>query len=136
MIREAESKDVPALVRMGEAFHAAKQDRYGFQAIDCEAFFKGLIASPNAAVFVASDGFICGATATAPTNSTYKTAFELFWWSEGRSGIRLRRAFEKWAMQQGCEEVVFSYPANEAVVGSMLERSGYELETLAVRKAI
>lgn len=135
-IRRATADDIPHLVGMGGQFHAAKQGKYEFRADDCARFFAGLIGNPAAVVFVAPDGFICGAASPAPTNSAYVTAYELFWWSQGRSGIRLRKMFERWAAESGCSEVVFSHPENEAAVGKMLLRAGYAPETRVLRKAV
>lgn len=127
---------MPALVEMAARFHEAKQDRYSFEPDDCKHFLAGLIAAPNAAVFIAPQGFICGAWMGAPTNAGHRTAYEVLWWSEGRDGLRLRREFENWAREQGCVEVNFSHPVAETTVNRLLLRAGYEPETAALRKAI
>lgn len=134
--RLATLEDIPSLIEMGRAFHEAKQGKYPFQESDCEHFFQSLVQSPVSAVFIAPKGFICGTLAGAPTNQEYQTAFELFWWSEAKSGAPLREHFERWARSKGCAEVVFSFPEQEKIVGRMLARVGYKPETIAVRKGL
>lgn len=124
MIRKAEPGDIPALVEMGRRFHEAKQDDYEFVAEDTARFFAGVIE--GGVCFIAEDGFLAGAIAPAPSNASYLTAYELFWWSEGRSGVRLRRAFESWAQEHGAADVKFSHPEGEETVARIMDRAGYE----------
>lgn len=125
MIRAATLEDVPRLVEMGRRFHEAKQHRYSFNPTDTAGFFVSLIESPAGVVLVADDGFLAGVLASAPSNNAWISAFEVFWWSEGRNGLRLMRAFEEWAASKGANEVKFSHPVNEPVVAKILERAGH-----------
>lgn len=133
-IRHAHSEDIPHLVEMGRKFHDAKQNKYPFCAESTARFFEGMISA--GVVFIAEDGFLAGAIAPEPSNNAYKVAHEAFWWSEGRSGFRLRKAFEEWAKAQGCSEVQFSHPDRETIVGRLLKKVGYRPATLTWSKAI
>lgn len=135
MMRRATLEDIPDLVDMGRKFHAAKQNLYPFVSDDTIAFFAGVIES--GAVFRSDSGFIAGTAAGAPSNQSYKTAYELFWWSESRGeGRRLRQAFEEWAQSVGCKDVVFSHPEDERIVNKMLIRAGYVPQTRMLRRQI
>lgn len=123
-IRLATEEDIPRLVAMGRKFHEAKQSDYDFVEQDTAQFFANVIA--GGVVFVCKNGFIAGVISGAPSNSHFRTAYEVFWWSEGKSGLKLKRAFEGWAADNGCQEIKFSHPVGEDRVSAILERSGYE----------
>jgi hypothetical protein len=125
MIRKAVVADIPQLVELGRRFHAAKQDLYPFVAEDTANFFAGLLAAPNAPFFVSEKGFICGQLSGAPSNASYITAFEFFWWSEDRSGLRLLDAFEAEAKELGAHDVHLSHPVEELGVAKIVKRRGY-----------
>lgn len=108
---------------MGRRFHKAKQDAYVFDADSTAGFFAGLI--PGGGVFISPGGFIAGAIVPAPSNREYLTAYEIFWWSEDKTGGALLRAFEQWATDSGCAEIKVSHPSNEAGVNVILRRKGY-----------
>ena len=133
-MRRATAEDIPFLLELGAKFHAEKQAKYGFVEEDCRAFFAAMIE--GGVVLIEGRGFICGVAMGQPSNASYRSAHELFWWSEGGHGAELLAAFEQWAAEQGCDEVCLSHPASEAVVGRYLQRKGYEPETSALRKGI
>ena len=118
---------------MGERFHAVKQNRYPFDPSSTATFFSRMIA--GGVVFMTEGGFLAGMIGPEPSNARYLVAHEAFWWSEDRSGLRLRKAFEEWAKKNGCSEVQFSHPEGEEVVGRILERAGYEPATRVWRKS-
>lgn len=129
-MRQATVEDIPALEEMARRFHEKKQTRYPFK--DARAFFEWAMCT--GVVFIADDGFLVGAAVPEASNDEYKVAHELFWWSEGLSGQRMRRAFEAWAVDNGCQEIQFSHPAAEIMVGRLLDRAGYEPATVVWRK--
>ena len=133
-MRQATPEDIPALVEMGRRCHAEKQDRYPFVERDCEAFFASVIK--DGVVLVHGRGFICGVISGQPSNVSYRTAYEIFWWSEDRGGARLLAGFEKWAKDEGCDEIAVSHPTSERAVGRYLRRWGYRPEASVVRKGI
>lgn len=135
-MRPANKEDVPRLVELGRRFHEAKQDQYPFDPADTAGFFNGLISSPAGIVLVTDGGFICGALVPAPSNSEWVTAFELFWWAEDRSGLRLLKGFEQWASDMGASEVKFSHPETETRVGEVLTRAGYAPSERVYGKAL
>ena len=105
MIREASEADIPALVRMGEAFNKASGTPAKFNRDDAASAARNLIASPSGVVLVSEAGMIGGMMAPAYFNSDWVMAVELFWWAEDRRGLRLLGAFEKWAIESGANEV-------------------------------
>jgi len=104
MIREAVEADIPALVAMGERFHALSPVRAAapYSAERFAATLRGALASDAAAVFVtdALDAML-GVICSPVYFSEAVFAQELFWWSEGRAGMRLLEAAEKWALSKG-----------------------------------
>ena len=133
-VRKAEAGDIPALVEMGRRFHEAKQDAYPFDADSTAEFFASLI--PGGGVFISPGGFIAGAIAGAPSNKEYLTAYEVFWWSEDKSGSALLRAFEQWAKDSGCADVKVSHPAPERGVNAILRRKGYADAEISMEKTL
>ena len=92
----------------------------------------GLISSPQGAVFVSGGGFIAGQimqTVISPD----PVAFELGWMAADRSGLRLLRAFETWAAEQGATLIKMS--ANGGAAERILERRGYRVAEVQMVKA-
>jgi GNAT superfamily N-acetyltransferase len=104
VIRQAVETDIPALVSMGQRFHALSpvKDIAPYSAEAFEATLRAAIASDVAVVFVteALDGML-GLICAPVYFSTVTFAQELFWWSEGKAGLRLLDAAEAWAREQG-----------------------------------
>lgn len=116
---------MPRLIDMARKFHDAKQDLYPFVAADTANSFAALMAAPSCVVLVSDRGFICGALVPSPSNASWVTAFEMFWWAEDRNGLRLLKAFEDWAKENGANEVKPSHPVNETRVAQLFERRGF-----------
>ena len=134
MIRPADEADIDRLVGMGEKFHEAKQTLYPFCSGSTRDFFSMSIA--RGIVLISEGGFLSGQMVPAPSNRTYFSAYETFWWAEDRSGFRLLRAFEKWAAERGCSEVVISFPAQEGRLERCLVKAGYTVEGNSMRRAV
>jgi hypothetical protein len=97
LIRPACFADIPKLLEMGERFSAKAKlaDHVGYCADSMTETFAWLIEGGHP-VFIADNGAI-GATSTRhPFNRAHIMAQELFWWSEGREGLRLLSALEEW----------------------------------------
>ena len=93
----------------------------------------GLINSPQGAVFVSGGGFIAGQimrTVISPD----PVAFELGWFASDRSGLRLLRAFETWAAEQGATLIKMS--ANGGAAERILERRGYAVAEVQMVKKV
>lgn len=91
------------------------------------ATFARLIVSPGGVVFMSRGGFIAGEIGQTVI-SPDPIANELGWYAEDRSGLRLLRAFEAWARDQGATLIKLS--CNGGPAQSILERSGYRLAEL------
>lgn len=131
-MRIATEEDVPLLLELGAKFHAEKQAKYGFVEEDCRTFFEAMLA--HGVIFMEGRGFIAGTVMGQPSNQSYLTAHELFWWSEDGHGADLLSAFESWAAERGCHEISLSHPEGERAVGRYLRRAGYEPGTRVLRK--
>lgn len=128
MIRPAALDDIPALLAMGERFadKAKLTDHVGYDPDSMAATFAALIEAPEHIVLISETGAIGGTSCAHPFNHSHRIAQELFWWSEGREGLRLLTAFEEWA-RETCQSVAMI--ALEAVeperVGRIYEKQGY-----------
>lgn len=135
MIRAAVHEDIPALLRMGQKF-ADKADlsaHVGYDQASMRETFAAMIERDEFCLFIGEAGAIGGMKAPHPFNHQTLIADELFWWSEGREGLRLLAAFEDWA-----SDAVVRMTTLEAVeperVGKLFERRGYvPLERAYVR---
>lgn len=117
-------------MRMGQQFHASSGNGT-FSPERMRKFLAGILDA--GVIFITDDGFLAG-LAAPELSSDWIVAHEVLWWSEGRCGAKLRKAFEAWASETGCDEVQFSHPAANATVGAILERAGYEPATKVWRK--
>ncbi|MBO9437341.1 hypothetical protein J7354_01580 [Sulfitobacter sp. R18_2] len=93
----------------------------------------GLINGPQGAVFVSGGGFIAGQIMQTVISPDL-CAYELGWFASDRSGLRLLRAFEAWAAEQGATLVKMS--ANGGAAQRILERRGYTVAEVQMVKAI
>jgi hypothetical protein len=100
LIRPAEVSDIPRLLEMGEAFSAKAKlaDHVGYNREDMAETFRALIEGGHP-VFIGAGGAIGGTSTQHPFNRAHIIAQELFWWSEGREGLRLLSAFEDWCAE-------------------------------------
>jgi hypothetical protein len=99
VIREATASDIPRLLEMGAKFSdkARLIESVGYDAESMAKSFAFMVEDENCAVFIGESGAIGGQKAPHPFNHEHWIAQELFWWSEGREGLRLLTAFELWA---------------------------------------
>ncbi|MFH5773607.1 hypothetical protein ACHFJ0_05095 [Paracoccus sp. NGMCC 1.201697] len=79
-----------------------------------------LIASSDGFVAVSDGGFIAGSLQPTVINPS-PVAMELGWFASDGSGLRLMRAFEKWASEKGAALVQLSTGSD----GPDLTRLGY-----------
>ena len=118
---------------MIEALAASVGGPQGVCRIRAGETLAGLLGDPQGAVFVSGGGFIAGQimqTVISPD----PVAFELGWFASDRSGLRLLRAFEAWASEQGASLIKMS--ANGGAAGRILERRGYAVAEVQMVKAI
>ena len=120
MIREATSADVLGIVDMVESLRSAVDGAIPVDRAHTAATVAGLIASPDGVVFVSGAGFIAGALVQTIINPA-PLAQELGWHAKDGSGLRLLRAFERWAIERGAHWINLS----TGVTGPDLSRLGY-----------
>lgn len=127
MIRPATVSDIPRLLEMGEAFSAKARlgDHVGYNREDMAETFRALIEGGHP-VFIGEAGAIGGTSTPHPFNRAHIMAQELFWWSEGREGLRLLSAFEKWCAENCHSLRMITLEAVEPErTGKLYERRGY-----------
>lgn len=131
-VRQATVDDVPAIVATGDRF---VQDTVYREALaDNPAqrahFVTWLVTTPDGAVWVLEDqdtvvGILGGMIYAHPMDGR-RTAAEMFWWVDPGArghGLKLLRAFERWAVAQEAEKVVVAAPSSE--VERLCERLHY-----------
>lgn len=140
MIRPARAEDIAAMARLGAEFHAMAQLPTTYDAPSLSAFLREALASDAFAIFVIEhDAEVVGAAGVcvAPVffNLAAKAAAEVFWFvSEEHRGtldsVRLWRALEAWARDQGAATMTMTALAANPGVGDVYRRRGYaEAET-------
>lgn len=129
MIREARVSDIPALLKMGRAFadKANLAEHVGYDPANMENTFAEMIAGEHYCLFIGQSGAIGGAKSPHPFNYSHWIAQELFWWSEGREGLRLLAAFEEWAGEH-CQSVrmITLEAVNPERMGRLYQKRGYD----------
>jgi hypothetical protein len=127
VIRPASSADIPKLLEMGETFSqkAKLADHVGYDPDSMAETFAALIEGGHP-VFIGDSGAI-GATSTRhPFNRAHIIAQELFWWSEGREGLRLLSALEEWCAVHCHSLRMITLEAVEPErTGRLYQRRGY-----------
>lgn len=119
-IRAAEATDVLTIVGMIESLREAVDGPVPVDRSHTAATVARLIASPDGVVFVSGVGFIAGALVQTVINPA-PLAQELGWFATDGSGLRLLRAFERWAVERGARWINLS----TGVSGPDLSRLGY-----------
>ena len=107
MIREATEADVMRIVDLVEDLRAAVAGLMPVSRPWTAAMVAHLIHSPEAVVYVSEGGFIAGSLQPTIINPA-RVAMEHGWFARDRSGLRLLRAFEVWAAEQGATMVSLS----------------------------
>lgn len=130
MIRHASLDDIPALMVMGAKFSEKAKliESVGYEEASMENTFREMIQGEHYAVIIGESGAIGGLRAPHPFNYSHWIAQELFWWSEGREGLRLLDAFEQWAGEV-CSTVrmITLEAVNPERMGALYARRGYTL---------
>jgi len=135
MIRPALVEDIPAIVDMVAQLHAAASIVLPIDAQVTARFLTGLLRSPLGLVLVAERGFLAASVGTASV-AMLPVAIEHGWWSQGGDGLRLLRAYEAWAREQGCFAARMSTPPGAERAAHVLERSGFNLAEQAWVKVL
>jgi hypothetical protein len=128
VIYEATSDDIPALIEVGKAFHAASNNHIPMCLETLERTLLHLLDSPDGVVLMTDKGSATGALLhPAWFNASHRTGMELFWWAPAGDGLALFDALEAWAISNGAQS--FGMTALEALrpsaVGALYRRRGY-----------
>ena len=135
MIRPATEADLPRLMEMGEKFaeKARLSEHVGYDPASMEATFRLMIAGGPFVLFIGEHGAIGGMKAPHPFNRATQIVDEIFWWSEGREGLRLLDAWEEWA-GTAIKRMTTLEAVEPERVSRLLERRGYRpLERVFIR---
>lgn len=99
MIREAGVSDIPQLLEWGKIFtdRAGFASHVGWNPADVEVTVRAMIDAPEHVIFISENGMIGALSVPHPFNRAHIIGEELFWWSQGRDGLRLLAALEEWA---------------------------------------
>lgn len=126
MVWAAGEGDVQELLQMGKKFHrmAALPCRYDELAF--ANTLRGLMAGQDTTVLRSERGMIGGAMVPAFIDPDWKIAIELFFWSEDGHGMRLMRAFEKWATDMGASEIRMSAESSLPRAAKIYALRGYK----------
>lgn len=97
MIRPATEADIPRLLEWGQRFadKAGLADHVGYEPADMENTFRAMLNGHL--ILVGENGAIGAMAGPHPFNYAHICAQEVFWWSEGREGLKLLEALEQWA---------------------------------------
>jgi len=128
MIRPATHSDIPGLLAMGDRFSEAARliEHVGYDPASMERTFAYMVDDDNCCIFIGESGAIGGMRSPHPFNLSHWIAQELFWWSEGREGLRLLDAFEGWAAETcGTVRMICLEAVNPERMGKLYQRRGY-----------
>lgn len=127
MIRPATEDDIPQLLDMGDRFAAKARlvDSVGYVARDMAETFAAMIRGGHP-VFIGENGAIGGTSLPHPFNKAHIMAHELFWWSEGREGLALFKAFDAWCAEH-CHSLrmITLHAIEPEKTGRLYERLGF-----------
>lgn len=133
LIRPAVEADILRIIDMIERLVVAVDGPQKPCRIKTGETLAGLIHSPDGAVFVSDGGFIAGCI--GPTIiSPIPICWELGWWAEDKSGLRLLRALEEWAAAKGATMVKMSCAGGAAQ--RVLEKSGYRVAEIQMIRGV
>ena len=117
------------MVAMGKRFtdKAGYADHVGYDAGSVERLLAGLIDSDAAVCLVGPECMASALIFPHPYNNAHTSAQELFWWSEGKDGLRLFNALEQAVRAKGADSLVMITveAIRPEVMGRLYRRQGY-----------
>lgn len=135
MVRPAAPGDIPALLKMGKAFHAESGMPFTFDLDVMAGVLARMIEDDRASVLMTERGVIGGILQPAYCDPSWVYAVEMFWWARG-DGLALLRAFERWAQQAGASEVRMTSLAALPRADRLLRCVGYAPAEVSYSKAV
>lgn len=138
VIRKAAIKDLPRLHGLAKEFYQASRilGRLPFEMHRFIKAWTNFLESELGVIFLAEDaGAVNGMIGGIQYPDLYSgvlVATEFFWFVKAEqrgSGIRLYKAFESWAKEQGCEQIRMVHLSDSmpTKVANFYLRLGYEL---------
>jgi len=127
VIRPATLGDIPAVLEMGRAFadEAGVTDKVGWDDEAVTALLAHLVESPDGVLFVGDNGMIGGLVFPHPFSGT-KVFQELFWRSHGGEGLKLLKAAEDYAREQGATRSIMIGIDTMPSIDRLYARLNYE----------
>lgn len=107
-VRLAKAQDMQRLLHYGEKFHTLSQLPCGFSRDAFADTLNCLMSAKDKTVLVTDGGMIGGAIIPAYCDPDWRIAVEMFWYSQDGHGLKLMNAFERWAFDNGANEVRMS----------------------------
>lgn len=100
-------------------------DHVGYNPAHMAETFKAMIEGGHP-VFIGENGAVGAVSNRHPFNNEHVIAQELFWWSEGREGLRLLSALEDWCAEN-CHSLrmITLEQVEPERTGRLYERRGY-----------
>lgn len=122
-MKHATDADIPRLVEMLRSFHDYAELPWSYDEVATVKAIKNMMHA--GCVIISDGGAIGGIIGPAWCNPKWTYACELFWWAEDGSGVKLLRAFEKWAREAGVNEVRVASMSINPRAARILDRMGY-----------
>mgnify|MGYP003624692532 FL=1 len=145
VIRVATKDDLFDLLVLAREFSREAPDMHRWDRDKTEGLLSGLISNPDAVIFVSEvdgdiAGFLAGMIQPVIISHT-KIAFELAWFVDkhsrgGAGAIKLVKAFEAWAKDNGAEWVTMADITGLADLSPLYSKLGYSLTEKAYSKRV
>jgi len=132
-MRQAQKEDIPRLVEMLRAFHAASNQSAGYDDKAIAALISTMIDADTACILTSDAGLIGGMLNPAYCDPRWIMAVEMFWWAKG-DGMTLLRGFEQWAGINGANEIRMTTLCNLPRADALLKHSGYTPSEISYSK--
>ena len=123
--------DIPRVIDMIERLAKSVNGPQRVCRIRTGETLAGLINDPDGVVLVSVHGFIAGCIMQTVINPD-PVAFELGWYAEDRSGLRLLCQFEAWAHERGATLIKMS--CNGGPAQRILQKTGYRVAEIQMVK--
>lgn len=139
MIRRATAGDIPEMVQLGTEFHAEYlAGPIPYDPHSASAFLREMVHRPEAGIFLIDHnlevrGMAAAVIAPVFLNFHHKSASEMFWFVRKAhrktfDSLRLFKALEDWAREQGATTMTMIALATNPGVSAIYERRGYKLQ--------
>jgi len=137
MTRLATLDDMPRILQMGKDFYKVAGITTGFDDASFTCFCNMLMdGDENRTLIISDSGLIGGMIIPAFCNQKWAQAIEVMWWSTSGHGIELLRAFERWAIGRGANEIRLSEISGVSMAGKIYKRIGYAPKETSYSKVI